>query len=146
MYACSLGHVFLPRLERTRTITCQQDARRWSARVGSCYPFEYLRQYGNATILALLERKYPAAQRDREGGGGRRTTTVRLQQHTVDAALPPPPPPSVLLATSWLEEVVLPVLGVGAAVVLALFAAIVLLLVRRHLQFEREGHPIDEDR
>ncbi len=42
---------------------------------------------------------------------------------------------------------VFPVLAIGVGVILSLFAMIVLLLVRRHLQFEGDvGHPIDEDR
>ncbi len=42
VFSCALGHVFLPELERTKAVRCGED-RRWSQRVGSCYPFDYLR-------------------------------------------------------------------------------------------------------
>ncbi len=44
VYACALGRVFLPELERTRAVRCLEGGR-WDRRVGSCYPFDYLR-YG----------------------------------------------------------------------------------------------------
>jgi len=106
-------------------------------------PIHVHRKYGNASILASLEAKYPlpvappmSAPGDPSsrlypmdyGGGG--------SQHSLSIPVEP----------SWFSDVVFPVVVVGAVVVVALFALIVLLLVRRHFQLEAEGHPIDEDR
>ena len=41
IYSCSLGHVFLPSLERTKTVTCQN--RVWDKEVGSCFSIDFLR-------------------------------------------------------------------------------------------------------
>ena len=76
VFSCSLGHVFLPELERTKAVRCLPDGT-WDRRIGSCYPFDYLRQYGNDSILATLEAKYPtfsssSAQFPYGGGGGGR--------------------------------------------------------------------------
>ena len=40
-YSCSIGHLFLPALERTKTVLCA--GRAWSQAVGNCYSIEFLR-------------------------------------------------------------------------------------------------------
>lgn len=41
VYVCSIGHVFLPDLARSRTVECKRH--QWNQKVGDCYSYDFLR-------------------------------------------------------------------------------------------------------
>ncbi|TRY79437.1 hypothetical protein TCAL_13183 [Tigriopus californicus] len=125
VYSCSLGHIFLPSLERYKQVRCWN--REWDQEVGNCVSIDFLGKHGNASLVSRLMAKT---------GYVPVSSSSHPQQRIIV--------PSV--TSSWFSDVVLPVIFVGVVIILSLFAVIVLLLIKRHFQYEHEGGHQDEDR
>ena len=104
--------------------------------------FILYRQYGNSTVQRIIASKkslyaasrggsYSSSQSSTHGGGGQNSGIIGWSHS--DELVPP-------LSSAWLSDVVLPTIIVGIIVIISLFAVIVLLMLRRHLNLEGTGH------
>ena len=102
--------------------------------------FTIYRQYGNSTVQRIIASKkslYAASRgssysSSQSSGSGGQNSGIIGWSHS-DELVPP-------LSSAWLSDVVLPTIIVGIIVIISLFAVIVLLMLRRHLNLEGTGH------
>ena len=101
--------------------------------------YVFYRQYGNSTVQQIIASKvslysasrgsYSSSQSSK--GGGQHSGIIGWSHS--DELVPP-------LSSAWLSDVVLPTIIVGIIVIISLFAVIVLIMLRRHLNLEGTGH------
>ena len=96
------------------------------------------RQYGNATVQAIIASKISLYSSSRGSYSSSQSSSGGLQHSGIigwshsDEVVPP-------LSSAWLSDVVLPTIIVGIIVIISLFAVIVLIMLRRHIHLEGNG-------